>query len=44
MAEGTAAWIWTMNMLGSSAFGIIMPCLFFGLSFAPGALEAAERL
>ena len=28
MAEGTIAWIWAVNMLGASAFGIIMTCLF----------------
>lgn len=28
LAESTIAWIWTLNMLGASAFGIIMTCLF----------------
>ena len=28
MSEGTVAWIWAVNMLGASAFGIIMTCLF----------------
>lgn len=28
LPEGTVAWFWIINMLGASAFGIIMICLF----------------
>jgi signal transduction histidine kinase len=28
LPEGTVAWFWIVNMLGASAFGIIMICLF----------------